>query len=128
MNPKTKALLIHIAGLIACIVPPAIATIEYIPIISEEPKKQISAFGIILLALCTVPFWKSIKTFLKSPSAWKVWLVGLVFCYVCRAIVDELLIVSAIGLPAGIIGSAIFWIERKYRERNMLLDPKGAAV
>lgn len=127
MNARVKAIILHIIGLLVCVVPPALATAEYFPIISAEPRKQISAFGVVLIAICCVPFWRSIKAFLRSPSAWKVWLVILIIFCAARSIADELIIISMIGLPAGLIGGAIFWIERRYRIKHALLRLGGAS-
>lgn len=120
MSKRTKAMLLHALGLLICIVPPALAVLEYFPILSETPEKQISTFGALMLALCCVPFWRTVKAFLRSPSAWKVWLVILLASYLLNAIVSEMIVISAIGLVSGIVGCAVFRLERWYRARHEL--------
>lgn len=118
MSRRVRAKLIHVIGLLICVIPPALSVIEHFPILSETPKKQVSMFGVLLLAICCVPFWKSIKAFLRSPSAWKAWLVIFLISYLLNAIIAEMVVISSIGLASGIIGCAVFKIERWYVSRG----------
>lgn len=121
MKKQRNALLIKILGLCVCIIPPAIATIDLFPLFVESGEKQISAIGALLLIVCAVPFWKQVKHFLSSPSAWKVWTVVVILSAVCRAVMDELFVISTIGLISGLVGAVIFAIEKSYRKKHGLL-------
>jgi hypothetical protein len=120
MKEQRNALLLKILGLCVCIIPPAIATIDLFPLVVDSGEKQISAFGALLLIVCAVPFWKQVKSFLSSPSAWKVWTVVLVLSAVCRAVMDELFVISTIGAISGIVGAFIFALEKSYRKKHGL--------
>lgn len=128
MSKRSKATLLHVLGLLICIVPPALSVLEHFPILSETPEKQISTFGVLMLAVCCIPFWRTIKAFLSTPSAWKVWLVILLASYLLNSIVGELVVISAIGLASGIVGGAVFRIERWYRARHDLVKAVSAGV
>lgn len=121
MNKQRNALLIKILALCVCIIPPTIATLNLFPLIVNSGEKQVSAIGALLLIICAVPFWKQVKHFLSSPSAWKVWTVVLVLSAVCRAVMDELFVISTIGLISGLVGAFIFAIEKSYRRKHGLL-------
>ena len=121
MSKRSKATLLHVLGLLICIVPPALSVLEFFPILSETPEKQISTFGVLMLAVCCIPFWRTIKAFFSTPSAWKVWLVIFLASYLLNSIVGELVVISAIGLVSGIAGGAVFRLERWYRIRRGLI-------
>ena len=121
MKKQRNALLLKISGLCVCIIPPAIATIDLFPLFVESGEKQVSAIGALLLIVCAVPFWKQVKHFLSSPSAWKVWTVVLILSAVCRAVMDELFVISTIGLISGLVGAVIFAIEKSYRRKHGML-------
>ena len=120
MNKQRNALLMRILGLCVCIIPPAVATINLFPLIVDSGEKQVSAIAVLLLVICAVPFWKTIKHFLSSPSAWRVWTVVLILSAACKAVMDELFVISTIGLIAGIVGGGIFTLEKAYRKKHGL--------
>lgn len=121
MSKHRNALLIKILGLCVCIIPPAIATIDMFPIFVDSGEKKLSAIGVLLLVVCAVPFWKQVKSFLSSPSAWKVWTVALIVSAVCRSVMDELFVISTIGAVSGVVGAFIFALEKSYRKKHGLL-------
>ena len=125
MSKRTKALLLRILGLAVCIVPPSLSALEYFPIVKGSAGKSLSTVGIIALVICAIPLWKNIKAFLRSPSAWKFWLVALILCSMCRAVVDEIFVISAIGLPSGLLGALIFAVEKWYRRKHGLILHEG---
>jgi chromate transport protein ChrA len=120
MSKRAKAMLIHIVGLIVCIVPPALAALDLFPLLSETPQKQISTVGALMLLLCCVPLWRSLKVFLRSPSAWKLWLVVYVVFYLLSAISEEITTIALIGLASSVLGEIVFVLEKRYRIKNDL--------
>lgn len=128
MSNRAKAMLIHIVGLIVCIVPPSLAALDLFPLLSESPQKKVSTLGALMLLVCCVPLWRSLKAFLKSPSAWKLWLITFAIFYLLNAIASEIVIISAIGLASGILGEGVFFLEKRYREKNGIVKAVNSRV
>ena len=110
---KKKRVLFFTIGLLFCVVPPLIATLEYFPLWKIQPDKGLSAFGVIMVLICMLPLWKYIKRALRSPSAWQVWLVILVFCLLMRTIIDEMIVIGYVAVPSSLIGAAFFAWSKK---------------
>lgn len=111
---KNKGLILRIIGILFCVVPPVIATLEYFPLFKEQPETGVSALSAVFLALCAIPAWKYIKKALKSPSAWLLWLVILVFSVCFEPIVYQMKIISAISVVSSVIGAIFFRWAKKY--------------
>lgn len=114
--PKSKrAIILYVVGLLVCVVPPLLATLEYFPLFNE--RQRLSVLSLLIALLCTIPLWRSLRTFFKNPSAWKIWLAMLLLMTALRSIADEVIVIAWIGLPSGIIGSALFWFSRHADEK-----------
>ena len=54
--------------------------------------------------LSCLPFIKQIIAYFKSPAVWAVWVALLVVLVMLRNIIDEMIVVCAVGAPANILG------------------------
>lgn len=120
MTAQGKALLLRIIGLIFFIVPPIVATCNYFPLISGEPKKQISFAGVFLIVIACIPLWKFIKRILRSPSALKVWIILFLLFLVGEAISREIKCIALVGIIGSLIGDLFFLWAKKVLAKNKI--------
>ena len=118
MKTPHKIFALHVLGLIVCIAPPIITTLEYFPLWFQRSETAISAVSAMLVLLCCIPFMKQIKAYFKSPAVWVVWTVLLVFLVLLRNIIDEMIIVCMAGAPANIIGMFIYKIGKSIEDKD----------
>ena len=96
-------------GYLLCVAPPLLAANEHFPLwLAEGEKTAFSFLGVVVLFLCAIPLWRGIKTALRSPSAWQVWLMLLILLYTTKSIADGLIAVSVVALPSSILGALCF--------------------
>ena len=118
MQTKTKAIIYNVLGLAFCVVPPAIATLEHFPIWAAKGGEAIlSGLTVILLVLCALPFKRQISEYLKSPSAWMMWLCILVFSLLFSRIADDVSRIALVAFPSNLLGAFLFKKRDKYKEQ-----------
>ncbi|MCQ2385342.1 MAG: hypothetical protein MJ078_01510 [Clostridia bacterium] len=113
-----KRALLKTAGYLCCTVPAALASLEFFPVWLADRTQTISVFGIIVLFLTVLPFWKGVKRFLQSPSLWVLWLILLLGLLLLRSIAEELITVSAIAFPTSLLGALFFKLAEKERRKD----------
>lgn len=114
MNDRKKNIILRIIGILFCVIPPVVATLEYFPLFKSRPETGVSALSVVFLALCIIPAWKYVKKALKSPSAWFLWLVILIFSVCFEPIIHQMKIISAISVVSSVIGAIFFRWAKKY--------------
>ena len=118
MQARTKAVIYNALGLLFCIVPPTVATLEHFPIwAAKGGEAMISGLTVILLVLCVLPFKRQISEYLKSPSAWMMWLCIFVFASLFSRIADDIAAISLIAFPSNLVGALFFKRRYKFREQ-----------
>lgn len=119
MNGGKRALTFNILGMIFCIVPVTLATLEHFPVwVGGGTETTVSAFSLILLCLCAIPLRKYITEYFKSPSAWVMWLTIFVLLTLFRNITDSLIEISFIAFPTNFIGAVMFRIAKKAKKKS----------
>lgn len=99
---KASALVIDVGA-------PLIATVTQFPIwVQRSAGATVSGLFIFFVILSAIPLFKSFKRFLKSPSAPLMW--GLIFGFLCalHTIIEEMLVISLVGLVSNAIGWGLF--------------------
>lgn len=114
MSRKQIGVILFAIGLLFCIVPPVLATLEYFPLFKEQPAKGVSALSVVFLFIAVVPLWKYIKRALKSPSAWMIWLVIWLFSLCFEPIVTQMKVIGFVSLAGSVVGAIFFRLARKY--------------
>lgn len=110
---KKKALL-KLLGFAFSVIPPLVATLDQLPLMSTAGKWSVLA--IVAIVLCCMPFIKHIKRILASPSAWLMWLLIFVFCIASRAIIDEFYTISLFGLLGSVVGAVLFKLAKEEKK------------
>lgn len=74
----------------------------------------ISAAGIFAFLLAVLFIKDKLLEFIKTPAAWKISLIGLVFCLVVHSLMDAMVIVFASSLAASTLDE--FTFKRLYHD------------
>lgn len=103
-------------GMLFSILPPLAATAFYFPIWSERGGEYaLSGLGLMLIILSALPLIRVIKSIVKSPSAWGVWLTVFILFSALSAIAEEMRMISLIGFIGGSIGTYFFKKDRRLK-------------
>lgn len=109
MNNKRKSTVIRWTTTAMCIGAPLTATLLQFPVwIAASDKATMSGTFVILAAICSIPFFKQIKEYMKSPAAWVMWGVMFGAFIALRAIIDQMVIVCGIGFAANVLALPIY--------------------
>ena len=111
-----KRKVFKILGFAFSVFPPLIATLEFFPIIPVAGK--VSVLAVIALIFACMPFIKTLKRLLASPSAWMMWGGLLAFCLLVRAIVDEFYTISILGFAGSVVGAGFFYLAKGGKENG----------
>lgn len=116
MTSRTKYIILYVVGLVVCIAPPVVAVLLNFPVwVQKSSAATLSGVSLVLLVLCCIPFYKAILSYIKSASSPVMWLLLFVFCFLFGAIVDEMTIISFVGVISNTVGAVIFKIAKKYK-------------
>lgn len=109
MSNKRKSTVIRWTTTAMCIGAPLTATLLQFPVwIAASDKATMSGTFVILAAICSIPFFKQIKEYMKSPAAWVMWGVMFGAFVALRAIIDQMVIVCGIGFAANVLALPIY--------------------
>ena len=88
---------------------PLIATLTQFPLwIERSAGATVSGIFLVFALLSAVPLFKHFGELLKSPSAPIMW--GLIFAFLLalHTIIEEMLVISFVGLVSNVIGWGLF--------------------
>lgn len=123
MQRTTKGKVLKVSALALDVGAPLAATISQFPIwVDRSAGATVSGLFVLFAFLSAIPFLRQIKAYFKSPSAWVMWCIIFVALIALRAIIDEILVICAIGALANIIGAGLYKLGDKYA------SPKGNGV
>ena len=103
-------------GLALCVLPPALATLEYFPLWFSEGRTAVSAVAVLLLLLSAVPIIRLVRKHLRSPSAWMLWLVLWALLAALRPILAAIETIALISFPTSLLGALCFRLARRQGE------------
>ena len=113
--------LLRAAALCLDVGAPLIATASQFPIwVERSAGATVSGLFVFFAILSAIPIFKNFGRILKSPSAPILWGVIFALLYALHRIIDEMLIISFVGLIANLAGWVLFKIageeEKKAEE------------
>ncbi len=124
-SPKSNIFvnsILHIMGILLCIVPPAVCTLLYFPLWIDTGSTTVIAGGAaLLLVLCAMPLFKLIKRHFDSAASYMFWLAAFIVFSLISRVADEMTVISFVGFISNLLGAAAFAIAKKY-------DPKPGEV
>lgn len=119
MKRTTKGKIIKVSALVLDVGAPLAATISQFPIwVEKSAGATISGLFVLFAFLSAIPFLKQIKTYFKSPSAWVMWLIIFGALFALRAIVDEMVLICAVGAIANGFGAGLYKIGEHFDPSN----------
>ena len=96
---------------------PLIATLTQFPIwIERSSEATVSGIFLVFALLSVVPLFRYFKALVKSPSAPLMWGILLAFLYAMRVIIDEMIVISFVGLVSNVLGWVLFRWANNMRE------------
>lgn len=123
MKMSHKIFALHVLGLIVCVLPPVIATLEYFPLWFKQTETAFSAFSAILIAICCLPFVKQIKAYFKgTPASWVMWLGIYLLVALFSKLAEGVETVAFIGTMSNLCGGFIFRVEKHIKAREGVKD------
>ena len=107
---------LHIIGLMLCVVPPAVCTLMYFPLWKSGGGAYAVAGGCaLLLTLCAMPLFKLIKRHLESPSSYIFWLCAFLLFMLLSRIAHEMVVITFVGFVSNAIGAIFFALSKRER-------------
>lgn len=126
MQRTTKGKILKISAIVLDVGAPFAATISQFPVwVDRSAGATMSGLFVLFAFLSAIPFFKQIKTYFKSPSAWVMWCVIFVMLVGLRAIIDEMIVICAIGLLSNIVGAGLYKVGNKYSESKNSINGSG---
>ncbi len=126
MQRATVGKIFKISALVIDVGAPLAATMVQFPIwVERSATATVSGMFVFFAFLSAIPFLKQIKEYFKSPSAWVMWTIIFVALVALRAIVDEILIICAVGMVANMIGAVVHKIGTHFDPPRMSGDGSG---
>ncbi|MBQ9735764.1 MAG: hypothetical protein IJV96_03155 [Clostridia bacterium] len=104
-------------GLLLCILPPAVATVEHFPLWLGRGESALSLLALLLLTLAAIPLFRILRERLKTPSAWLVWFLLWLFLTVSAPILSSVRVIALISFPTSLAGALCFRLAAR-AERN----------
>lgn len=109
MKNKTKSKVVRWSSTGLCVAAPFAATLYQFPVwIEQSSEATVSGLFLLFAFFSCVPFIRQIKEYMKSPSSWVLWTIVLISAVAMRNIIDQMVIVAAVGLTANIIGLGLY--------------------
>ena len=126
MKRTTKGKIFKISAIVLDVGAPLAATVSQFPVwVDRSAGATVSGLFILFAFLSAIPFFKQIKAYFKSPSAWLMWCVVFVALFALRAIIEEMIVICAIGAIANVIGAGIYKIGDHYCKRETNAEKPG---
>ena len=123
MSNTVKGRILHISALVVDIVPPLVATLTQFPVwVEHSSEATISGIVLLLAFICCLPFIKQIIAYFKSPSIPVVWAIIYIALVMLQSIINQMVIVSFIGLIANVIGAALYKWGDSYNAKDKVVD------
>lgn len=112
--------MLRMFGYLFSTVPAIVAVMAYFPVLRArgDAERAVSLGACLLLAIALLPFWRGIRAFFRSPSAWRVWLAMLLFFYLTGRIAEEMVAISTVGFLGSAVGLIFFRMAAVLRERR----------
>lgn len=119
MKNRTKGTILKTAALALDVGAPLAATLTQFPLwIQKSSEATMSGLCLVFVLLSCLPFLKQIKEYFKSPSSWMIFTVLFFLFVMLRNIIDQMLVVTFVGMVANIIGAGIYALGNQIGERD----------
>ena len=115
MTAITKSRLLKASGLVIDVCPPLIATLTQFPLwVEKSAAATVSGLFLVFALISIIPLFKWLKEKFSTPSIKLAWTVIFVVIYALRSIIDQMLIISCVGMISAYIGDIVYAYSKKY--------------
>ena len=119
MQRTTTGKILKISALVLDVGAPLAATMSQFPVwVDRSAGATVSGLFVLFAFLSAIPFFKQIKAYFKSPSAWVMWSIIFVAFVALRAIIDEIIVITLVGVVANVIGAGVYKIGERFDPPN----------
>lgn len=119
MSDKAKSRWLKALALTIDVSAPLIATLTQFPIwVKTSAEATVSGVFMLLAFLSCIPFLKHIKRFLQSPSIPIVWLIIFIMLTMLNNIIDQMIVVTFVGMISNAIGMCIYKLGDRIGKRG----------
>ena len=108
MSNRAKGNILRALALVIDVGAPLTATAMHFPVwVERSAEATLSGIFVFLALISIIPLIKVVGHALKSPAAWMIW--TLLFCVFAglRVIIDEMLVISLVGMMANVAGAVL---------------------
>ena len=118
-SDPVKAALLHLFGMLFCILPPAVSILCYFPIwIAEGGEGIIPGFTVLLLSIAALPLYRFMRQALESAASWSLWLIAFLLFLLLSRIADEMTVISFAGFLGNAVGALLMKLSERYKEKE----------
>ena len=109
MKNRTKGNLFKWSALGVDVGAPLIATLTQFPAWTERSSgATVSGLFVVFALVSAIPFIKQFKEMIKTPSVPFLWALGCGMLLCLRSIVDEMIIICAVGAISNAVGAVMY--------------------
>ena len=109
-----KRSVFNILGILFSVAVPMATTLCYFPFwISRGATETVSGLCALLLVLCALPLLNLLKKKLETPSLPLAWGILFVVMRSLSAIIDEVTVISFVGLLSNLVGAIFFRLAKE---------------
>ena len=102
-------LLLHMAGVLLCVVPPAVCTLSYFPLWKSAGYVSCISGGVaFLLVLCAIPIFKALRRAFANAASYVMWLLLFIAFFLLSKIAYEMTVISFVGFVGNLLGAVCF--------------------
>ena len=112
-------IILHIIGLIICVVPPAVCTLSYFPLWTAAGGGRVIAGGAaLLLVMCAMPILKFFKKNFETFASYIMWLCAFLVFLLLSRIAEEMTVITFVGFVSNVIGAIFFALAKGRRVKS----------
>ena len=119
MSNRTKGRALQASALVLDVGAPLAATMSQFPVwVEESSEATVSGLFLIFAILTAIPLFRQLRELVKSPSMPVIWLVMFVGFWALRNIIDEMIMISLVGVVSNSVGTVVYKLGGSIAERE----------
>ena len=114
MKRGLRSAVIWLLGMLLSVLPPAISTLLYFPLWQYKGAAYIISGGVVLLlSVSAIPLIRALRDWLRSPSAYVIWLLVFLMFFSLSLVAEQMCVISFAGFIGNLLGAICFRIARR---------------
>ena len=117
MTALTKSRALKACALAIDVGAPLVATLTQFPIwIEKSTAATVSGLFLVFALLSVIPLFKWLKEKFNTPSIKLIWTALFIVIYALSAIIEQMLLISFVGMISAYIGDMVYALGKKYEK------------